>query len=147
MYDRVVEQPDKQSADDESCTGPFIIRKDSRLRLTWNIIMTFVLLTSFFMIPFNIGFEEPDPHDLYELKRETFCDVMFVLDIFMGFVTEINSEPGEQLTQKKVAQNYLRSNFLPDFLSCVPSLLRTAVYKEVDSGASPYYALKVLRFT
>ena len=108
--------------------------------------MTFILLASFFFVPFNLGFLEPDKNDTHELYRETFVDVMFLIDIFFSFITDNYSEPGEQITNKKIAIAYLQSNFLPDFLSCVPSLIRSVTWG-IDNGAEYYYGLKMLRFT
>jgi len=114
--------------------------------MIWNVIMTVVLLISFVMIPFNIGLKEPEPHDKKELTREIIIDVIMLLDIFFSFITDQYSEPGAPVTNQIIAQSYLVGFFFPDFLSCVPSLVRSIIYKKIDNGAEIFYLLKLLRF-
>lgn len=70
-----------------------------------------------------------------------FIDFMMVIDIGLTFVTGYYEDVDLVDDIRKITLHYLTSFFIPDFLSCIPSIL------VLESKAHPVaYYFKIFRF-
>lgn len=107
----------------------------------WDLVMNSIYIISFFLMPLVIAFRL-EPLDRKSFRDfELFIDLMMVIDICLTFVTGYYEEVVLVVSLKQIATHYLTSFFVPDFLSCIPSIL------VLESKSHPIaYYFKVLRF-
>lgn len=65
-----------------------------------------------------------------------------LIDIAINFITDSQSNPGETITNKKIAFRYITSYFVFDMLSFLPGL----VTFEFNGGFTTIYKFKLLRY-
>lgn len=69
--------------------------------------------------------------------------MVIIVDICLNFITDSYSDPGkETLNNKEIAYRYIRSYFIIDLASVLPSLVTFEKYK----GTHWIYMLKLLRY-
>jgi hypothetical protein len=54
---------------------------------------------------------------------EIVLDIVFVCDMMVTFVTDVEADPGTPVTNQLIALKYLSGYFIFDLLSCLPGLL------------------------
>ena len=86
----------------------------------WDVYVMIVLVLTTFIIPYRLAFYENDSLEWVLLFY--FFDVMFLIDVFLCFITSYN-DPLLQLEityPKMIAANYLKGWFAIDVLSIFP---------------------------
>ena len=63
----------------------FIISHDSRYKLIWDVIWSFMLISSFFITFFTLAFNNEPVK--YNREIEIFLDIMQIFDILLSFIT------------------------------------------------------------
>ena len=65
-------------------------------------------------------------------------DVFFALDIIINlFTSYIDTNDGETITQpRKIARNYMKKGFFPDFISTLPLILKPIINGSTEPGSS-----------
>ena len=126
----------------EKCCSGFVIQKSSRNKMYWDILSNLFLVFSYFIVPLNIAFGKPLPEDEASRNLEIVLDMVILLDIIISFVTDTYSDPGQVLTNRQIAWNYMKGYFMADLLSCLPGLITL----ETNNGSTWIYKLKLLRY-
>lgn len=103
------------------CFNGYVIAKNSRIKLYWDVINNIFMLISYFLVPYQIAFGGPSTSEMHQL--ELILDTVVFLDVIFNFITDNQSDPGEIVTNKKIAYRYISSYFLFDVLSFLPGLV------------------------
>jgi len=109
--------------------------------LFWDLLLNLIYIISFFLIPLVIAFRLE--HLAFKKYRdfELFMDFMILIDICFTFVTSYYDDGIQIKDFKRIAIRYLTSFFVPDFLSCFPSII------VLESKGRPVaYYFKIFRF-
>jgi hypothetical protein len=116
----------------------FIINHESRYKLLWDVVWSFMLISSYFITFFTLAFNNYPVQ--YNRPIEIFLDIMQIFDICLSFVTTCEGVNGGLKERPlEITIEYLKSTFIFDALGCLPNL----VYRETNPEI---YALKVFRF-
>ncbi|GMI14929.1 hypothetical protein TrVE_jg6054 [Triparma verrucosa] len=112
--------------------GSFFLmfRPTSPKRLTWDIIMMFLLIYVAIVAPYRIGFNS-DAEGNWKVW-ETILDMLFILDLFVNFRTGYYLEDEEVMDSWRVAKHYLKTWFILDFLSSIPFDLMEAGFQDTS---------------
>jgi len=115
----------------------FIISHDSRYKLIWDVIWSFMLISSFFITFFTLAFNNEPVK--YNREIEIFLDIMQIFDILLSFITTCEGVNGIIEKPTEIIADYLKSTFIFDALGCLPNF----IYLERNPRI---YVLKLLRF-
>lgn len=100
----------------------FLIDPSTPYMQKWDNIITFALLYTSFVTPFEVAFITADDPVLFVFNRS--IDILFVKDMLMQFflVTRVRSKEGTFWIrdQKQIALNYIRGWFSIDLVSVIP---------------------------
>jgi len=132
--------------DEACCKFKFIINKDARIKIWWDLLTNLFYILAYFVVPYSIAFELPNREDSdYESWHllEVVLDIVFLCDMLVTFVTDVDADPGAKVTNKTIALNYMSSYFIFDLLSCIPGLITS----EQHNGKHWIYWLKMCRYS
>lgn len=103
-------------------TPPHVILHYSLFRSLWDWLILLLTFYTAVMVPFNAAFRNKSLDDLALLVLDSTVDTIFFVDVVLNFhTTFVHSSSGEVVSSAKVIRNnYLRSWFIVDFLSCLP---------------------------
>ncbi|OMJ88498.1 hypothetical protein SteCoe_9531 [Stentor coeruleus] len=100
-----------------------IISPESKFCQVWNIIVLFMLLYVFIIMPWVMAFEEVFMFNRWFIA-ETFMDFLFFLDIIITLNTAYYDLHGRIVAvRKKICINYLKGFMLVDIVSITPFYL------------------------
>jgi hyperpolarization activated cyclic nucleotide-gated potassium channel 2 len=134
------EEYDKMKAVDEAPERWYIIHPSGVLRSKWDIAIILLLVYTMAMVPIHVAFgtfpavEWDNAYFLFEFT----IDVMFIIDIFVNFLSaywqkgKLITEPGA------IAKHYIRTWFLLDLVASFPVYL-------VDDVGSPNRLTRLAR--
>ncbi|CAI5453392.1 unnamed protein product [Caenorhabditis angaria] len=140
-------------------TSPHIILHYSSFKTIWDWSILALTFYTAFMVPFNIAFKQSlekkftfhtsvknstaiDPVAL----MDSIVDVIFFADILLNFHTTFVGPGGEVVIEPSIIrQNYFKSWFLIDLLSCLPYDIIYMFKKNDERIGSLFSALKVVR--
>lgn len=89
-------------------------------RAAWDMLIALLLVYICFSLPFVMGFGSEEGG--FIVWFDTFVDVIFLMDCVLNFRTGfVRSDGTEVFDWKKVALRYMRSWFLLDLISSIPS--------------------------
>lgn len=95
---------------------------ESRFKVTWNIVVTILLLYTALFVPYRTAFI--DESTTFSLVFDTFIDTLFITDLFVNFFSAYeDKEVGVEVRHRKIILAYLKSWFLLDIVSCFPTQL------------------------
>ena len=117
-----------------------VIERNSRIVLYWDVISGFSMILSYFLVPYQIAFG--GPYSAEGRAIEISLDVVFLITLLLRLITDRYSEPGQKLSGRQVAFNYITGYFIFDLASFFPHL----VTKETYLGYSVLYKLKLFRY-
>ena len=126
--------------EDLVCFSGYVIAKNSRIKLYWDVLNNIMMLISYFLVPLQIAFGGPSTSEMHQL--ELILDIVVFLDVIFNFITDNQSDPGEIVTNKKIAFRYISSYFIFDVLSFLPGLVTFEYY----GGFTIIYKLKLFRY-
>lgn len=131
----------RQAAGNTEAATIYSLDPANKYKLMWDLVMNSIYIISFFMMPLVIAFRlEPLDNQAYR-DFELFIDFMMVVDIGLTFITGYYEDVVLVDSVKQISTHYLTSFFIPDFLSCIPSIL------VLESKRHPVaYYFKILRF-
>ncbi|KHJ90735.1 hypothetical protein OESDEN_09411 [Oesophagostomum dentatum] len=105
-------------------TSPHIILHYSTFKTIWDWSILALTFYTAFMVPFNIAFknrEYPGGGIDSVALMDSIVDVIFFADILLNFHTTFVGPGGEVVIDPSIIrQNYFKSWFLIDLLSCLP---------------------------
>lgn len=127
-----------------------VLHPRSGFRQRWDGLLFFMLLYCAFMIPFRLGFDA-NAEGMW-LIWETLVDVSFLIDVCLTFRTgymldEENEDSRVEMIPRRIARNYLKSWFVIDIVSAIPTQLITLLVDGdgADSNASVSKLPRLLR--
>ncbi|KAL3668734.1 hypothetical protein V7S43_006029 [Phytophthora oleae] len=110
---------DTTIAGDEVVTHWSIIRHYSKLRITWDIIIGFMVSLTAITVPFRIAFDVQDNLLFYASDR--ISDVLFVIDVALSFCTTYVDDTGVEIVDRfEIRRHYLKTAFFVDIVSTIP---------------------------
>lgn len=81
--------------------------------------MLILVVLQSIVVPVRIAFEQETPFEW--MVADYIMDALFMVDIVVNFITVIESDNGDLVTNRKIiACTYLKGWFLIDFVSCAP---------------------------
>ena len=126
----------------------FPIDPDSPAKQSWDSLMMLVLLYCSFDIPYNLAFYQGKPDDIwtpYELWS-IFLDCTLLVDIALTFVTAIEVKGVIVSRFRPIANEYLRTWFLPDLVGSFPfDLVIQAILSAALQGSSAMQIFRVIK--
>jgi hypothetical protein len=132
---------DATSDNNDPTTCPrMVIERNNRIILYWDVISGFSMILSYFLVPYQIAFG--GPYSAEGRAIEISLDVVFLITLLLRLITDRYSEPGQNLSGRQVAFNYITGYFIFDLASFFPHL----VTKETYLGYSVLYKLKLFRY-
>ena len=125
----------------------FVISNDSTFSMVWMVIDTVACMASAYMYAFLAcyGVNEDGPRDEEELLFEMLWEFVFLISIIKCFLTDYRVE-GESFPKKnffKIAQRYLKGDFMIDFIPIVPIPFMINLHTFPDGKL--FYLLKIVR--
>lgn len=129
--------------DDSLCFSGFVIAKNSRFKLYWDLFASLLMLISYFMVPYQIAFGGPRGDNAEDfISLEIILDIIILIDVCINFITDSYSDPGETITNRQIAYRYITSYFVPDVIAFLPGLVTNERY----GGFTTIYKLKLFRY-
>jgi hypothetical protein len=112
----------------------FPLDPDSRQKQIWDTLCMVLLVYCSFSVPYSIAFDSDDP-DQNRAKEsfEQVVDVVFIVDIFLNFITAWDNQGFIVREFSWIAKNYVRSWFVPDFAGSFPFDKAIAAFIDTDS--------------
>lgn len=102
-------------------TPPHIILHYSAFKTVWDWVILLLTFYTAVMVPFNVAFKSKSIESLGVLIVDSIVDVVFFVDIILNFHTTFVGPGGEVVSDPKIIrQNYIKSWFIIDLLSCLP---------------------------
>uniref|UniRef100_A0A7I4Z0N3 Potassium voltage-gated channel protein eag n=1 Tax=Haemonchus contortus TaxID=6289 RepID=A0A7I4Z0N3_HAECO len=140
-------------------TSPHIILHYSTFKTIWDWSILALTFYTAFMVPFNIAFKNSLKPFFMQPFREypgggidsvalmdSIVDVIFFADILLNFHTTFVGPGGEVVIDPSIIrQNYFKSWFLIDLLSCLPYDIFYMFKRDDERIGSLFSALKVVR--
>ena len=107
---------------------------DSGKKQLWDLMCLVLLLYCSFAVPFSIAFDDVDTDQGTTLKErlEVVMDSIFMLDIFLNFITGWDNQGIIVREFPLIAKNYLRTWFIPDFAGSFPFDKVITAFMETD---------------
>ena len=100
---------------------PFVLAEDSRARLRWDMLITFLIAFYIVVVPLRIAFEDSvplgSPTKLFLTSGggwhvvDVLSDLVFIFDIFLNFRTAIRTDGVVYDTPHKIAKHYMKTWF------------------------------------
>lgn len=110
MAPDLITRMDMTVAGDEVVTHWSVIRHYSKLRISWDIVMGFMVSITAVTVPFRIAFDVQDVLVFYATDR--ISDVLFVLDVVLSFCTTYVDDTGVEIVDRKeIRRHYLKTTF------------------------------------
>ena len=107
----------------------------------WDLFVILLAIYNAISLPMQIAFVAVT--NLYDDSValgwfERMVDIFFTIDIFVNFLSAyIDVLDGETIKQpKRIAKNYLRGGFIPDFISTTPLVLRPLIEGVTEKNSS-----------
>ncbi|POM66334.1 Potassium/sodium hyperpolarization-activated cyclic nucleotide-gated channel [Phytophthora palmivora] len=114
-----ISRMDTTIAGDEIVTHWTIIRHYSKSRITWDIIIAFMVSITAITVPFRIAFDVQDVLVFYATDRMS--DVLFVIDVILSFCTTYVDDTGVEIVDRfEIRRHYLKTAFFVDIISTIP---------------------------
>eukprot|EP01138_Halocafeteria_seosinensis_P002872 gb/GECG01002934.1/.p1 GENE.gb/GECG01002934.1/~~gb/GECG01002934.1/.p1 ORF type:complete len:667 (+),score=65.50 gb/GECG01002934.1/:1-2001(+) len=139
------EEFSKMSRRQRVCGNIFTIRPFSRFKLLWDIFIALLVGYTAMTVPFEISFIETKDTSLVFFGVGIFVDVIFIVDIFVSFITGYWT-PNDELvmTPKLTMKNYWRTYLWIDIISVLP-IDYFALVNGFDGIIDPSRPMLVLR--
>lgn len=119
------------------------------IRTAWDLVQVILLLYLLIMVPMRIAFGLEVAFGTSAFWFDAFVDVYFIVDIFMNFKTGYYDARGVLVIDSgKIANNYFRSWFVLDFITCLPvNYVMMLIAWDTDSSnaGKEVKAFKILR--
>lgn len=97
---------------------PYILYPEDKLKNTWDLLMTIVLLITCIETPYDIAFA--DSTISYTLFN-SILDLLFLLDILLIFNSAFYTEEMDIVEDRRsIALAYVKGWFLVDFIAIIP---------------------------
>jgi hypothetical protein len=98
----------------------FIILPDSKIRITWNLVVLLLLMYTATFVPYRTSFITRN-EDSLEAKIELVIDAMYFLDLYLNFFMAYeDADKKVEVRALKIAANYCKTWLFFDFLACIP---------------------------
>jgi CRP-like cAMP-binding protein len=122
-----------------------LLHPHSRVVRIWEWLMAWCLLYVLIITPYESAFLKPRLNTLFWVNRVV--DLIYLIDMVMAFflIYEVNSHDTVQVfvkDKRKIAQRYLRTYFLVDFLALLACPLDIAA---VQSDTGGFFGARLLR--
>jgi hypothetical protein len=97
----------------------------TRSAATWDFVLFWMLLYTVIVMPVRVAFSSDDAtEDISSMAWDVTINVLFLIDIFINFVTPYKSINGDYETRiRKIASKYTSGWFILDFLATFPWFL------------------------
>ena len=112
-------------SDNENDNKPFFQKylmidpQKSNKIIFWENLLWVVILTQFVLFPFTVCLTIDDIFgDTWQV--EYFIDVVWLINIFVCFITAKEIDDHMEVRWVRIASSYVSSDFLFDFISCAP---------------------------
>ena len=123
------------------------IDPDSTLKQCWDAFCLLLLLYCSFSVPYGIAFLNDTDASISDMEISSLVvDMIFILDIFLSFVTAIEIDGIMVRDIRAISGVYLRSWFFPDFAGSFPfdTVIAAILENEHDLNSSNF--LRFLKF-
>lgn len=128
--------------------GFYVIHPNYWLKISWDLLLSILILFSVTIIPFRLGFHIETLSDT-EKVIDYSIDILFGLDMLANLNTAFYNESKELITGRfRIALEYLKLWFFIDFFSTVPidHIASAAISSGSDEdGAAGLRSLKIIR--
>jgi len=137
-----------------------VISESNAFRKVWNVILAVLLVYIGTVFPFKlcfIDFKIVPTDSAGEVKKENAgwvgfefaVDVLFVVDLLLGFFFTYTTHGIEVDSMPLIAQHYLRTFFFPNLIACLPAEAMSPVFSLFvdDGGGRQSSAHKITRMT
>lgn len=115
----------------------------SKFKVIWNILMFLLIVYTAMVVPVRISFVD-ETTDAW-LIADVVMDSLFMIDIFINFISAYEDDSGEIVkSRKRIAISYMKGWFLIDLCSSIPiSLIQR--FANVSTATSNIKFLKLSR--
>ncbi|KAK3252858.1 hypothetical protein CYMTET_37867, partial [Cymbomonas tetramitiformis] len=128
LMDRAAEYIEEMKAEDTQDQAEptkfwafFVINPENRHRQNWDLLLIVCLLNTAYLIPFRLSFIAQNEASLGILVFDWITDIIFMLDVFVNFVTSVEDNGGQMIREpKEIALRYLRGWFFIDLIAATP---------------------------
>ena len=125
---------------------PYIIDPDHTYKQVWDVVVLLLVVINLFTIPISMASQ-------FEVKESpvfsTMVDTLFIMDLFITFLTGYNLTNGERIwNHKMIIQNYIGSGwFFIDFIACVPWEVLAGAFQDQGNSDGVHQDSEALKYT
>ncbi|KAH8072967.1 cyclic nucleotide-gated ion channel [Aureococcus anophagefferens] len=136
----------------------WLVSEDSSTRINWDIFVILCILCYVFVMPLRVAFSTTSAADFLHARGrwlwvEFALDVIFIADVCLNFRTSFRLSSGRVVEDSRlIAERYLKSWFLVDFVSSLPIevatfVLQSHLTRDTESTLKFVRILRILRYT
>ena len=122
-------------------------------RIKWDIFVILLATISWFLVPYNISFQNEFDNTIYSDIFDAFMNFWFIFDIFINFrTTYVDDSTQDEVTNwKRIAIEYIKGKFWVDLLASIPFDYVSYVYQGSNTFFLDFFKLlklfRVLRLS
>ncbi|KAK3236433.1 hypothetical protein CYMTET_53421 [Cymbomonas tetramitiformis] len=95
-----------------------VLDPQNSFRRGWDVAVLLVLLYTAYGVPYRLSFDNTPT--TFSTTLDTTTDAIFLIDIFMNFVTAVEDEKQLIFSHTEIAKKYLKGWFAVDLMASVP---------------------------
>jgi hypothetical protein len=129
-----------EPADSPAC---LIIHPQHPCKVSWDVLISFLILYSALLIPFRVGFdvEAEGANNKFDIAVE----IVFTIDIFLTFITGYKEQEALISDRCMIARRYISSFFFIDLVSILPIDYVLEATRPSAKGSGSARIIRVLR--
>lgn len=114
----------EQFKEKEEKKNKCVIMPDSQFKKVWNPTIIAALFYTATLTPYRVAFMKEEYESRVALIVELMVDIIFIFDLVLTFFFAYERKDDTiETSKKKIAGKYLRTVFVIDLFSCIPSQL------------------------
>lgn len=115
--EKIYDTDSEESVSDEEKKVQCIILPDSGFKRIWNAVITAIIIYSSIVTPYKLSFSDKNGYD----PDDIISDVLLGADIVVNFFSAYTDrEENLVKNRRKIALKYIKTWFIPDFISIFP---------------------------
>ena len=122
-----------------------LLHPTSNFKIVWQLVICCIVVQTAILTPVRVAFIDDDSTiEQIWLYSDLVYDVIFLVDIFLNFITIVELENGSQVCDRKeIAIIYLKSWFFVDLISSVP--VNLILFGQLNDTAVSFKFIKLFK--
>ncbi|KAG6622695.1 Voltage-gated Ion Channel (VIC) Superfamily [Phytophthora cinnamomi] len=136
----------KKQKINESAVPTYIISPNSKFRVRWDLLSVTLICYNSVSIPFQLSFGASVAETIMAIEYiQRAIDLFFMTDVAVNFISAYEEHGQIEVKLSKIANKYVRSWFLLDFISAFPLYYIQGSYFRIPQLARLFRLFRLLR--